>query len=436
MDKYFLITLGSYTALMALEYCLEYLNFSRLKRLGSQIPAEFEGQFDQALLTRTRDYAVENTRLRLCSMVIYNAIILAFFFGGFLEVYNRWVVSMGLDFIVSGLVFFAPLACGAAMISIPPDLYRTFKIEKRHGFSTTTPRLWFADFIKSMSISAILMVLIVAVGLWLVQKSPRYWWFWVWGFFSVSSLTIAYLAPYVIEPLFHKFPPVDEKGLGEGIRDLMWKAEIKVGRVFAMDASRRSRHTNAYFTGIGRVKRIVLYDTLIEKLEPREILSVLAHEAGHWKKRHLAKHLLVAEILSLAAIYLSFHLMRTNSLFDIFVTGESSFFTKTVIVVFFGALVSFPLSPLINYFSRKHENEADRFACKLTGDKESVISALVKLSRDNLSNLHPHPLYAAFHYAHPPVLERITLVRKCALHFHYLFNKEYLLTGDDFSVSH
>jgi STE24 endopeptidase len=192
----------------------------------------------------------------------------------------------------------------------------------------------------------------------------------------------------------------------------MGKVGIKVRRVFRIDASKRTKHTNAYFTGIGKVKRIVLYDTLIEKMDRDEILSVLAHEAGHWKKKHLLKNIIVTEAIALIALYVSYHLLQSDILLDILSIEKSSFFAKVVILGFIGSIVSFPFSPLFNYFSRRHENEADRYSYELTENKESMISALVKLSKDNLSNLHPHPLYALFHYSHPPVLERIRRIRE------------------------
>jgi STE24 endopeptidase len=221
-----------------------------------------------------------------------------------------------------------------------------------------------------------------------------------------------YISPYVIEPLFHKFSPLDDKELESGIRDVMGKAGIKVSRVFKMDASKRTKHTNAYFTGIGKVKRIVLYDTLIEKMDHDEILSVLAHEAGHWKKKHVLKYIVITELIALFVLYIAFRLLQSDFLVNVFSIDQSSFFANVIILGFIGSVLSFPFSPVFNYFSRKHEHEADRFSCEITGKGESMISSLVKLSKDNLSNLHPHPLYALFHYSHPPVLERIRRIRE------------------------
>ncbi len=220
---------------------------------------------------------------------------------------------------------------------------------------------------------------------------------------------------YVIEPLFNKFTPIDNKALEDGINNLMQKVGIKVSSVFKIDASKRTKHTNAYFTGIGKVKRIVLYDTLIEKMNEDETLSVLAHEIGHWKKKHILKYIIVTEAIALVASYIGFKILQSDFLINLFNIKDSSFFAKAILLGFLGAIAAFPLIPLFNYLSRRYEIEADRFACELTGEKEGMINALVKLSKDNLSNLHPHPLYAAFYYSHPPVLKRIRLIKSTSI---------------------
>jgi STE24 endopeptidase len=192
----------------------------------------------------------------------------------------------------------------------------------------------------------------------------------------------------------------------------MQKAGIKVSRVFKMDASKRSKHTNAYFTGIGKVKRIILYDTLLGKMDQNEILAVLSHEAGHWKKRHVLKLIIISEIASFIGIYISFRILQTDLLTNLFQIEPDTFFARVVILSFIGSIISFPLIPLSNYVSRRFERQADRFACELIEEKESISRALIKLSKDNLSNLYPHPLYAAFYYSHPPVIQRIESILK------------------------
>src|SRR3990172_7384144 len=225
---------------------------------------------------------------------------------------------------------------------------------------------------------------------------------------SVIGIPFRLYKNFKIENRFcFNFEPVKTEGLEAKIRSLMERAGLKVSRVFQVDASRRSRHSNAYFTGIGRVKRIVLFDTLIAQMTHDEILAVLAHEVGHWKKRHVIKRLLMTEILALVGFFLAFRVLQWDGLPRLLGQGQVSFYAGVVLVGFFGSLVMFPLTPLFSYLSRRDEREADRFASDLTGRPQAMASALVKLSRENLSNLHPHPLYAKFYYSHPPVVERI-----------------------------
>jgi STE24 endopeptidase len=411
MKIYLLIIFFSYFFITLFGYYLKALNLKHLKKFGATIPPEFEGYIDKELLRKTRDYIVENSRFSFIHSVFDNIVLLLFLFGGLLNIYNSWTLSLKWNFILSGIVFFLFLIYAESIISIPFSLYSTFKIENKYGFNTMTPKLWITDFFKSLMLSTILMGILTSVGLWLVSFSPDYWWLWVWGFFLIFSLFIMYISPYVIEPLFNKFTPIDDKELEEKIRDTAHKVGIKVSRIFKMDASKRSKHTNAYFTGIGKVKRIILYDTLLEKMNKSEVIAVLAHEMGHWKKKHVLKRIILSEAIAFIALYISFKILQTDFLLRIFFIESDSFFAKIVILGFIGSIVAFPLTPLSSYLSRRHEKEADRFACEITENPESMATSLIKLSKDNLSNLHPHPLYAAFYYSHPPVVGRVREIR-------------------------
>lgn len=411
MQEYQILILIAYILVTGFDYWLDYLNLRHLKRHGLTIPPEFEGEIDEGLLRRTMEYTIENTRFSIFSSAFDNVILLIFIFGGILNIYNSWIVSFNLPFIASGVIFFLLLFYAGTFLSIPFSLYRSFRIERKYGFSSMTLRLWIADFIKSFLISTVLILLIITTAFFIIQKSPEHWWLWLWAFFLVFSIFIMYISPYLIEPLFHKFTPIDDESLEARIRNIMNKAGIKISRVFKMDASRRTRHTNAYFTGIGRVKRIILYDTLLEKMNKDEIISVLAHEAGHWKRRHLLKYLIISEFIALAGLFISFLILKSDILIEIFGITDGTFFAKVVILAFIVSIISFPLTPLLNYISRKYEKEADTYSHSLTADTKGMISALVKLSKDNLSNLHPHPLYTFFHYSHPPVLERINTIK-------------------------
>lgn len=412
MGIYLSIIFLCYLLVVFFGYYLKALNLRHLKKYGADIPPEFEGYINAELLKKTRDYTVENNRFSFVKSVFDNVILLVFLFGGLLNIYNSWILSLNWNFILSGLAFFLFLTYAETFISIPFSLYSTFNIENKYGFNTMTPGLWIIDFLKSVMLSTMLMGIIISVSLWLVSASPDYWWLWVWGFFLVFSLFIMYISPYVIEPLFNKFTPIEDKALEDKIKNLVQKVGIKVSRILKMDASKRSTHTNAYFTGIGKVKRIILYDTLLEKMDIDETIAVLAHEIGHWKKKHVLKRIMVSEVIAFIAIYISFKILQTDFLLKMFSVKADSFFAKIVILGFIGGIAVFPLSPLAAYLSRRHERQADCFACELTDNPDSLATSLIKLSKDNLSNLHPHPLYAAFHYSHPPVVQRVREIRK------------------------
>lgn len=233
---------------------------------------------------------------------------------------------------------------------------------------------------------------------------------------ALFSLFMMFISPYVIEPLFNKFEPVVEEGLEGEIRAMMEKAGLKVGKVMKMDASRRSKHSNAYFTGIGRVKRIVLFDTLIRQMSHGEIVAVLAHEIGHWKKGHIWKRLLWAELMAFGGSWVSFKLLAWPGLPGLLgLPAEISLPAKMVVLGFVASLVLFPLGPFSAWRSRCHERDADRFASDLTGRPEDLASALIKMSAENLSNLFPHPFYADFYYSHPPTVERVRTLREAKL---------------------
>jgi STE24 endopeptidase len=412
MQKYQFIILLGYLLTQGFEYWLKFLNLRHMKRCGTEVPAGFEGYIDAAVLKKTHAYTIETSSLSFVESIFDTIVIIFFIFGGILDLYNSRINALNLPFAVKGTIFFLALSFANTLFSVPFNLYATFRIENKYGFNTMTGKLWSADFVKSLLVSTVILGIILFGGLLIVRISPGYWWLFAWGFFFVVSIFLMYISPYVIEPLFNKFTPLESGGLVEKIRTVMAKVGIRVSRVFTVDASKRSRHTNAYFTGIGRVKRIVLFDTLLEMMEQGEILAVLAHEAGHWKKKHVLKRIVVFESLSLLGAYTAFRILGTNLLSNIFHVREGTFFVKLFILGFIFSIVAFPLTPVSSYFSRRHEYEADRFAVQTTGDAEGLATSLIKLSKDNLSNLYPHPLYAKFYYSHPPIVERVSKLRE------------------------
>ena len=397
-----------FAAITIFTYWLRSINLDYLKHHGTTVPEGFEAAIDQEKLRTSSAYTFDSSRLGLWESLFDNALVVIFLFGGVITLYDHVVGGLASQLVVNGICFFLLLTWCQTLLSIPFNLYGTFVIEERYGFNTTTLRLWITDFLKSQAIGTLLLTFLAGAAFWLIQWSPVRWWIWVWAFFATFSLFMMFISPYLIEPLFNKFGPVTEAGLENEIRELMEKAGLKVGRVMQMDASRRSRHSNAYFTGIGKVKRIVLFDTLIKQMSHGEIVAVLAHEIGHWKRGHIWKRLLWAEVLALAGSWISFQLLSWPKLPGLLgLPGTISLPARMVVLGFIGSLALFPLTPFSAWRSRCHEREADLCASKLTGRPQDLASALVKMSVENLANLFPHPFYAAFYYSHPPAVERI-----------------------------
>jgi STE24 endopeptidase len=390
---------------------LRQLNLRHLARHGHEIPPGFEGLVDRELLARTSDYTLANSRVGLVETLVGSLLLVVFIYGGLLECYDGLVHGLTGSLIGGGVLFVIGLSLVQTLLDLPFSLYRTFVLEVRFGFNTTTPKIWLTDLAKSLAVGIVLLSLLTSGALALVQASPDGWWLWVWGFFALVTLILMYLSPVLIEPLFFKFEPLQRTELAEQVRNVLARAGLHVDRVQQVDASRRSRHSNAYFTGIGRVKRIVLFDTLLEQMDDAEILGVLAHEAGHWRLGHIWKRLLGMQLVALVVCCLAWRLLDWGGLPELFGIAQLSFVGQALLLGFLGNLLMFPLMPLFSALSRRHEWQADNFAVELTRSPGALARALAKLSKENLSNLHPHPLYVRFYSSHPPIAERIAALR-------------------------
>ena len=401
------IVLGCYLSTLAWGWLLRGLNLRHLRRHGDEVPPCFVGTIDRERLQRSSGYTVAQSRLGLFRSILEAILLVLFLFGGLLGWYDRWVGGLGLSFITSGLVFFILLSLAEGGADLPFNLYHTFVLEQRYGFNRTTLSLWLGDLLKSALITLLLLGGMLAGFLALVLWSPQRWWLWAWVMLAVVSLFLMYLSPYLIEPLFNKYEPLKDPELEAALRAMLERAGLRVSTVQQVDASRRSGHSNAYFTGIGRVKRIVLYDTLLDQMSRDEILAIFAHEVGHWQKGHIWKRLVVMEAGMLAVCYGAYCLVGWQGLPELLGYDTLSFNARLLMAGFLGSLAAFPLTPVGNWFSRQHERQADAYAVSLCGSGAALASGLVKLSRENLANLHPHPLYAAWHFSHPPVVERV-----------------------------
>jgi STE24 endopeptidase len=392
---------------LAFQLALDLLNISFLRRHRHAVPQAFQGVVDGEKFSKITSYTEDSTRFGIVARLFDKAVLLAILLTGVLP----WLVDRinGWDagFIGGGLIFFGVLAIFSHVLDIPFDLYRTFVIEQRHGFNTGTIGLWLSDWAKGMLISAILGGIVLVVLLVLVSYFEATWWILAWVIISIFELVILWLYPVLIAPLFNRFEPVADTALAQRIASLMERAGLVVKGVFQMDAGKRSKHTNAYFTGIGKSKRIVLFDTLLSSHPEQEILSVLAHEAGHWKRKHVIKQLLLMEAISFAGLFIISVMLDWELLYGTFGFEEKIRYVGLLLAPLVLSPLGYFLRPLGSALSRKYEKEADDVAVSLMGTPEPVRDTLIRLSADNLANLAPHPIYAWFHYSHPTPVERI-----------------------------
>ncbi len=389
---------------------LERLNHSHIKRQGNQVPKHFEGVIDNDKLIKMNSYTLDKSRLSQSEQIIDDLFFLGLILFGFLPIFDFH--AMEFHYVITGLIFFTVLGLISFSIKLPFDYYRTFVIEEKYGFNKSTLKLWVTDNIKQQILSIVLTSILLAPVLWIIKAYPDTWWFWGFCVVSLVQILLTVLYPVLIAPLFNKFVALEDQTLAESINKLMQSAGIKLKGIFQMDAGKRSRHTNAYFTGLGKSKRIVLFDTLIQSHTHDETLGVLAHEVGHFKKKHIIKQLLVFEVFMLVGFYLTWHIMNWGPLYSTFGFGTGQFYIGLFIIGIFWQKGAYFLKPFYMALSRRYERQADNFAADLINTSAPLISAFKRLGADNLANLTPHPLYTKFNYSHPPLVERISLLDK------------------------
>jgi len=386
---------------------LSWLNISYLRQHGTTVPEIFQDIIDPEKLKKISAYTVDSENFSMVATLANQGLFLVILLSGFLPWLVKTISLWKYGQIVSGLIFFAVLSTFANLLRIPFSLYEAFVIEERYGFNVMSFKVWVSDLFKSIVIGAIMGGLLLGLLLIFVIYGGDIWWIWAWMLVGGFELLLLWLYPVVILPLFNKFDPIENIGLENRIRTLMEKVGLRAKGIFKMDASKRSKHTNAFFVGLGRTKRIVLFDTLLASHTEEEILSVLAHEAGHWKKKHILRMLIPLEILSLVSFYAVAKLLNWSLIYQTFGFQESPVYVGLFLIGTFISLIGFFAEPLESAISRRFEREADDFASELVGTAKHMTTALKRLASDNLANLSPHPLYAWFYYSHPPLVERI-----------------------------
>lgn len=419
INVYFLIIFITVFVLYKLDLFSEILN---MKALRAKLPKEFEDVFDEEAYEKSQEYTRVKTSFGIVESTFSLVVFLVFWLlGGFAFVETIVTGWFGDAMILRGLAYCVLLMLGSQLLGLPFEIYSTFKIEERFGFNKTTPKTFILDHIKGLALGAVIGLPILALILWLFGKWDLAW---LYAFLAVASfsLLLTYLAPTLIMPLFNKFAPLEDGELKESIHAMAEKCQFPLKEVSIMDGSKRSAKSNAFFTGFGKNKKIALFDTLVEKHTVPELVAVLAHEIGHFKKKHIVQSLVLGMIQLAVTFYLLSLFIGNGQLLAAFgIKGEGGAILAAdqapvyLSLIFFGMLYQ-PISKITSLFmtilSRKNEFEADAYAAEVTGHPEVMISALKKLSKDNLSNLTPHPFYVYLNYSHPPVLRRIEALRQ------------------------
>ena len=408
MNPVLIIIIAILVARFAIDLVSDLLNLSRI---SETLPGEFREWYDEEKYQKSQRYLKETTRFGILTDTIEIVVMLVFIAVGGFNLLDRLVRAAGQGSIVTGLLFVFVLMAGSQLIGLPFSIYSTFVIEERYGFNRTTVRTFILDLLKGVLLSLVLGVPVLALVLWFFEATGTLAWLWCWGAMTVIQIVMLFIAPYVIMPLFNKFTPLEEGELRAVIEQYAKEQSFSMRGVFTMDGSRRSAKSNAFFTGFGRSRRIVLFDTLIQAHPVPELLAIIAHEMGHYKRHHIPK----AILRGVATMGLTFFLMslclKNPTLFAAFGMEHISIYASLVFFGFLYTPVSLALGILGNVVSRRHECEADAFAVQTVGDSDAMADALKRLTVKNLGNLLPHPFTVALSYSHPPVLARIEAIR-------------------------
>ena len=407
MQTFTAVFLAALALTIGLRLWLARRHIRHIARCRDNVPADFSLHIGLAAHQKAADYSTAKTHLGMIDLLIGALFLLALTLGGALQaLHDAWLRAFDAGSYAQGIALIVSVALISGLIDLPLSLYRTFVIEARFGFNKMTLKLFFADLIKQTLLGAALGLPLVFCVLWLMQWMGEQWWLYVWVTWIVFNLLVLTVYPTLIAPLFNKFTPLEDAGLKGRIEALLAKCGFRAQGLYVMDSSRRSSHGNAYFTGFGAAKRIVLFDTLIARLAPAEIEAVLAHELGHFRHHHVWKRMAALFAMSLGFLWLLGYVMNQ----DWFYAGLNVQARSTALALMLFFLVvpvfTFLLHPLTSLYSRKHEYEADAYAARHAIPAD-LIHALVKLYQDNAATLTPDPLYSAFYDSHPPALLRI-----------------------------
>ena len=399
-------------AILILDYLFErILDYLNSTTRSENIPALLKGIYNETEYKKSQEYKKVNSRFEMVtSSVSFVLIFLMLIFEGF-AIADSIALSVTTNLILSSLLFFAIIGIAFDIIMEPFSIYDTFVIEQRFGFNKTTPKLYLTDKIKSLLITALFGGLLLALIIFLWSKAGNMFWLYAWALVTIVSLFMSMFYSNLIVPLFNKQTPLEEGELKQAISSFAEKAGFKLDNIFVIDGSKRSSKSNAYFTGLGPKKRIVLYDTLINDLSTQEIVAVLAHEIGHYKKKHIVMSLGLSIAQTGIMLFIFSLFVSSPELSEALGVNEPRFHIGLIAFGILYTPLSFVMGIGMNLISRRNEYQADNFAAKY-GLAAELSSGLKKLSVKNLSNLTPHPLYVFFHYSHPTLLQRLINLEK------------------------
>lgn len=406
VNGFLMFYVGVYVSSCLAELAVEWVNANHLEKHGNKVPGPFRGCIDERELAKIYRYTLDNTRFRLVHTTVSKVMFLLVILSGILP----WVTQLlqGLPFVIAGLVFFAVPGIATALIDLPFDYYHSFLIEERYGFNRETLKVWVSDLIKGLAVTLVVGAILLSALLLMIKYGGPTWWIQAWGIFLAFQLLINAMYPIMIAPLFNTFSPIGDPVLASKIKGLAEREGIKVKGIYQMDATRRSKHTNAYFSGLGKTKRIVLFDSLIQSHGEDEILAVVAHEMGHVRRNHLKKQLALTAVVSAVFFYIAAEMLQWGLIYKSFGFSLTPAYVGVFLVAVLLEPAGFFLSPLWMAISRKYEIEADEHSLRVLNTAESFVKTLKRLAKDNMSNLYPHPAFVWFHYSHPPFLERIS----------------------------
>lgn len=404
MNPYLAIIIGLLVGRYAVDLLTDILN---VRHISDTLPPEFEDQYDSESYSKSQRYLRDTTRFGFVASSAGTLIVVAFVLLGGFNLADRVARSLLTGEIAAGLVFGGILLLLARLMNLPFSIYSTFVIEEKYGFNRTTPGTFALDLVKTTLLTALIGAPLFAAILWFFEKTGPNAWLYCWLTVIAIESVLLFVAPILIMPLFNKFTPLADGELKEAIETYAAAQGFHMQGVFTMDGSRRSGKSNAFFTGFGRLKRIVLFDTLIEKHTVPELLCIVAHEMGHYKEHHIPKAIARSIITTGITFYLMSLFIKNAGLFAAFQMEHLSIYGSLVFFGFLYAPIAVLTGIIENAISRKHEYQADAYAAQTTGDAQGMISALKRLSVDNLSNLTPHPMKVFLDYSHPPALKRI-----------------------------